>query len=671
MSAIFLKELRENAKWALVIFALMLFRVYLELRDPSANLLFHMQQWTVWVTPLAGLLMGVVQSLFETRPDNWAFVVHRPVPRLHIFLAKCAAGLLLLYTALAVPLLLAAAWAARPGHVAMPFQGRMVLPTLADVLAAGAFYFAGMVVTLRRVRWYGTRLLPLGFAIACGSIVYYLTPTFWQAVLIVGIGMTVGALAAWGVFAHHGAPDGGAPVTRLALGTMIYPGAVGVGFVVVGLSQTFTEGAREWRFYQIDQSGNALVVAQRVEGAERSWAVTDPAGRPLPQYAGVDLDDPANNNLFVRFNAQLLDERAVPWPYTILYIAKGFRSPTPGVVPLRAVAPAGVRLKFASLYDVPERVIDLYDPVTCLPIGTVGPGGFAPSHEAPAGRFPGRPLNLSFQGNSHVLAFDSAVYWIEMDHRRVRPVFTPAAGEPVYSAAEVGPASDPRVIVATPGRVHLLRPDGQVVYSTPMALDPAKRVLAAALLNDGHLLLRTYRVPGRGSEDEPERLFEYAADGTLVRQTELPRLVVFTGPKRVETAMFGALFPVAGRLLIPLWILDDVMDLRIGELPRLFHSFMIGSAIVCVVLALLIARRCGLGVGKTIGWAVAGALLGPAGVVVMLGLIEWPPRERCAACGSMRLVGRRECTRCAAPLPPTALDGREIFEPTFAGAVCG
>jgi hypothetical protein len=665
MNTVFLKELRENAKWALVIFVAALAKVYLQVRDAPPNLMFSMQQWTIWVAPIAGLLMGVVQSLFETRPDNWAFVVHRPVPRGQIFVAKCAAGLLLLYAALAVPMLLGAAWAARPGNLPMPFQGRMVLPVLTDAFAAGVYYFTGMVVTLRRARWYGTRLLPLGFAVAFGSVVYYLTPQFWQAVLIVLAGMSVAALAAWGAFAENGAPAGGASrPTRAALGTMVYPGAVAVGFFVVGLSQTFDSGPREWRYYQFDQSGNAVIVHQRLDRDERSWAVTDAAGRPLSQYAGVDFDDPANANVFLRFNTQLVDERSVPWPLTMLYIAKGFRSPTPGVVPLRAVAPPGVRLRSTALYNVPERVIDLYDPVTRVPIGTVGPGGFAPRHDPPAGRFPGRPLNLSFLTNMHVLAFDSAVYWIELDQRRVRQVFAPEAGEPVYSAAEVGPATGPLVVVATPARVHVLRPDGQALFSAPMALDPAKRVFSAGLLNNGHLMFRTFRVPGQGAE--PERLFEYAPDGTLVRETQLPRVVNYHGTKRVETAMFAMLMPVAGRATIPLWILDDVLDLRIGEFPRMFHGFMFGSAVVSALLALLIARRCGLGTGKTIAWTAAAGLLGPAGVGVMLGVTEWPPRERCAACGSKRLVGRRLCTRCAAPLPPPPLDGREIFEPAGA-----
>src|SRR5687767_15368953 len=94
MTAVFLKELRENLKWAAVICGVLSLLVYNKMRGGDPLLMFSLPlSSTIFFAPLAGLLMGVVQTLFETRPDNWAFVVNRPVPRLAIFAAKCAAGL--------------------------------------------------------------------------------------------------------------------------------------------------------------------------------------------------------------------------------------------------------------------------------------------------------------------------------------------------------------------------------------------------------------------------------------------------------------------------------------------------------------------------------------------------------------------------------------------------
>jgi hypothetical protein len=662
MIGIFLKELRENLKWAALIFGVLLVMIWHEIRDPEPLLLFHLaNNYTLFVAPLAGLLMGVVQALFETRPDNWAFVVHRPTGRLAIFIAKCAAGLLLLYVALALPCLIAASWAARPGNLAMPFQGRMVLSILADVLGAGCWYFVGMVLTLRRARWLGTRLLPLGLALAATTLVTVLVGEFWQAALILLAVQCVGAVAAWGVFASNGAADG-SPITRVALGTMIFPGALAVGFVLFGISQAFVSGSR-WQYYQVDRDGSVVRVTQTIEHGERNWTITDIGGQPLPKYDGVDLDDPANANLFVRFNAALVDERTVSWPLTVEFLNKSFRSPMPGVVLLRAVAPPGVRLRSLAFYDVPRRVIDLYDPLTHMPIGIVGPAGFSPQGAAPSQRFPGKPLNLFSQGGRHVLAFDSIVYWIELDQRRVRPVFTPAGNDPIFSAVEIGPTANPTIVLATRHSLHVVRPSGEKMFSAPLQLDPDVYYFQAALLPaTSHVVLQGFPMPGH--ENLGRVVIEFSTDGKLVRRTDPPRLPELRGPKLHETAMFGAIFPLGARALIPTWVLDDVLDLRSVAFPRVFEGFMIASAICCAGLSLLIARRCRFGVAKAAGWAVASLLLGPAGLVVMLGINEWPALESCAACGKRRLASRHHCTACSAAPSPPAFDGREIFEPT-------
>src|SRR4051794_28871724 len=144
MKTVFQRELRENLKWAGVIFAVLMFVVYRHIRTPMPSMLFEISKsFLVFFGPLGGLVMGVMQSVFETKPDNWAFVVHRPVPRMQIFVAKCAAGLLLVYVALLAPCLLMAAWMAKPGNVAVPFQWRMLGSVAIDVLSAGCFYFAG------------------------------------------------------------------------------------------------------------------------------------------------------------------------------------------------------------------------------------------------------------------------------------------------------------------------------------------------------------------------------------------------------------------------------------------------------------------------------------------------------------------------------------------------
>ena len=659
MITVFLKELRENLKWAAVIFGVLLVFVVHEIRDTGPGFLFDFpNQHTVFLTPLAGLLLGIVQMLFETKPDNWSFVVHRPVSRRQIFIAKCAAGLLLLYVSLLLPCIVAWVWAARPRNLALPFQSRMILPMLADVLNGGCYYFVGMLVTLRRARWFGSRLLPLGMALASSFAITMLVEQFWQVLLIILIIETIGATAAWGIFAANGEEPKSMPA-RLALGAMIYPGALGVIIGVIGFSQAFTSGTR-WQYYQIDRSGDVVLITQTIDRGERGWSFTDPAGNPLPQYAGLDLDDPANANRFVKFNAHLIDRQSIPWPLKVEFAAMAYRSPTPGMAPLRDIAPPGIKVPFSAIYNVQQRLIDLYDPVSHAQIGIVGPAGFNADPSAPAQQFPGTPINLFVRG-THTLAFESQVYWLQLDRRRVQPIFTATSDDPVFSAAEVGPPDNPKALVATRHQLHLLRPDGTEIFAAPMAYDPPRYYFDAAILPNGHLILEAFPVPG--APPEGRRVMEYDQAGALVRTTQPPLLRDFRSPKKYETMMFGSVFPVLARPAVASWILDELIDIRSEDFAHLFEAFMWGSAILCAALSLLIGRRCGLGMSRTIGWSIANLLLGPAGVAVMLSVNDWPARETCAACGQKRIAARRLCSSCGAPQSAAELDGREIFEP--------
>ena len=663
MISVFLRELRENLKWGLVIFGVAMVIVVHDLRNAEPLVLFRFLEF-LWLAPLAGLVMGAVQTLFETKPDNWGFAVHRPVARAAVFIGKCAAGLLLLYAALIVPCLIAAAWAAQPGHVPIPFQSRMICPMLADAFNAGCYYFTGMVLMLRKARWFGTRLLPVGLALLSSAATVMFIGPFWVAIAFIALVQVIGALAAWGAFATNGAADG--PVaTRFALGTMILPGAIGVGMALFGASQAFLPGSR-WQYYEVDRAGDVVRVTQTIEHGDRRWAITDAAGNPLPKYDGLDLDDAASREAFVKLNAQLVYASSIPWPLNVLYTNQGFRSPTPGLVPLRSTTASRTRLRVAAIYDVQQRLIELFDPVTRMQIGTVGPAGFQPRGNSNQ-EFSGNPVNLFLFGSSRVLPFDSTVYLMELDHRRVRPIFTAKSDDPVFSAAVLGPAADSMILVATRQQLHVIAPDGMERFAAPWAVDPGTHHFSAAILPaNGHLALDASSVPGVTPADNA--IFEYSTDGALVRKTIPPPLRDPRSPKRIETMMFGAVCPIAFRAICPAWILDDVLDVRAQEFAGAFAAMMWVAAGICAALTLLIGRRCGFGWGKTIGWSAANLLLGAAGVVAMLGVNEWPPRETCGRCGRRRPVDRRDCPHCRVALPPAPRDGWEIFEPADAFA---
>jgi hypothetical protein len=662
MMTLFLKELRENLKWAGVIFGVIGVMIYWNIRRASPILLQVQlpQPTTTLFGAMAGLLMGFVQTLFETRPDNWAFVVHRPVSRWAIFAAKCAAGLLLLYAALGLPCALAGIWAARPGNLPTPFQPRMMLPMLADILTAGCYYFIAMILTLRKARWFGTRLLPIGLGLACTFVANF-SESFWMAALFIFAAQAIAALGAWEAFNTGGAAeDRGLP--KFALGAAIYCGALGIGVLFVPALSAF-QTTSTWRHYTVDRQGKVLIVTKTRSAEELVSVTTDPAGRVLPEYEGVDADDPANASRFITSVKGLSDDRLVPRPQSL--DLRGFRSPLPGVIPLRTVAPPNVRLHWVCLFNVPRRIIELYDPTSRSMVGTVGPAGFAPGQSQPRELFPARSFNPAAQNGTHTLAFEQAVYWMELDQRRVRRIYTASADDPVISATELPPAAEATVLVLTHRQIHVLRPSGKARFSVPLTADPASHWFAVAMIPaNQHLLVWAGSLLPEADPAFHQETSEYNSGGKLVRRESIPALAPVDTPLVLRrTALFGAIYPLAALPGFSAPIADFIFDTDTQRHGRLFHGFLFASSVLCALATYLLGRRYALSQRKHWAWVTANLLLGPAGIIVLLGLNECPAREICAACGRRRPAARRHCPACRFTAPASGFDGREIFEP--------
>lgn len=657
--AIFLKELRENAKWAALIFGAFLVVVYFQVRAAPAYLMLALAEPPQPVfAPLAGLLMGLMQSVFETRPDNWAFVVHRPIPLRRIFIAKCTAGLLLLYVALELPFLLAALWAAQGGHLAAPFQTRMILPTLAISLNAGVYYFVAIVLTLRRARWFGTRVLPLGLAIASSILIAFATE-FWQAMLFILAAHVLGAMAAWIAFSTAGATDRrGAPA--FALGTAIYTGAIGLGCGLVASLGIFQNVAR-WSQYRMARDGQMVRVTTTLEHGDRNCVITDPLGRVLPEYEGVDPTDPASANRFLTFDS-LIDTRNQPWPASGV-MHGSYSNSVPGFGRLTAVAKPGVRMRALCYYNMHRRIIEMYDITTRVLIGTVGPAGFAPPGVAPSALFPAEdPLNLRISGG-HTLAFPTIVYWLELDQRRVRPVFTTAADDPVSCARDLPPQTNPSIAIATRSNIHVLNISGEPLTTIPLDYDLTQASVGVVLLPSNHHVMVWAGQILPSADEPPSELSEYAANGTLVRRQLLPPLEEGGSARLPRTAAFGFVYPPGALPVYRSWLLDFMFDLDTQRHATLFRGCLLAAGLLAALVTFGLSRRYGLSTGKSIAWSLGNLLLGPAGIAVFVGLNELPAGERCPACGDRRLSTKLHCPHCGAALPPPAQDGREIFEP--------
>ena len=142
MRAIVFKELRENLRWTLLLMlglaAALAFGVHSDGKTSGVSLISTLTAIVTAVAfPVVGLTLGLVQVLQDRRRGRWGFVVHRPLSRSMIFAAKVVAGIVLYTVAGGVPLMVTIAWVATPGHVSGPFDWRMALPPLADLLCGG------------------------------------------------------------------------------------------------------------------------------------------------------------------------------------------------------------------------------------------------------------------------------------------------------------------------------------------------------------------------------------------------------------------------------------------------------------------------------------------------------------------------------------------------------
>ena len=93
-----------------------------------------------------------------------------------------------------------------------------------------------------------------------------------------------------------------------------------------------------------------------------------------------------------------------------------------------------------------------------------------------------------------------------------------------------------------------------------------------------------------------------------------------------------------------------------------FTTLMLLSAVVCAIASLVLARRYAFSLAHCVGWSLCGFLFGPAGLLLMLALHEWPALVTCHHCRKTRVVTRDTCEHCGAAHALPAPDGTEIFE---------
>jgi hypothetical protein len=691
------KEFRANARWAVLAMLLLgagmvygvrqivLSPAYVSTNDGLSLTDSDFAPITVFGSGLAAIFLGTMQTLPERRPDAWAFLVHRPVSRSWLFATKAMSGLALYLAAALLPLLGAAIWVAVPGHLPIPFDWRLALPRLADILAGISYYFAGMLIGVRSARWYGSRLLVLGTPVLT-SLFVILSSEFWQALLWISLGSAITATAAWGSFVTVASPRRQPRVARLALGFSIYCGIYVVGVIVYWIAEIvlFTDHTDVISAYYILPNGDVIrgdIIRGTMEDEQLS--ISDPAGKPIDKYKGAT---------YQTFNAlrgnvpevSISLNRQEPWPAAP---TQSYRGST------RCFSlvynPGGGYGDEIWYYVYPDRELTGYAVKSASRIGVIGPNGFAAGQGGPGHRFEAQTILSSSNWNWSVLGLvvsPSTAYDPLVEERRVQAVFQAPGGQVlqdaaitslIYQASNGQP--DRRFIAAATDKAIYISPiamavgtgsgrgSAGAVLSVPFAHDPKRydRASISAIADGGYVIRYSPSASTLGKEPgSPDYAQRISAAGQPTTELELPQIQIMGRENPLLTLLvFGA--PPAGLLASLTWYQvthpSSVRESISAPWSQLFISILyVISIVVYACIAYRLTRRYAFTRAGRIRGTIAVSLLGPAALLTLFATHSWPARERCPSCGRKRVVTQATCEHCKAGFPPPAADGTEI-----------
>ncbi len=678
LKAMFWKECRENARWAvLALLALSLglayawFHLYQQSSFPSLGQIWSGENLVLTITtPLIGLALGLLQILPELRRDQWAFLVHRPASRTTLFFGKVLPGVCLYLLATILPLLGLAAWAASPSHVPAPFDFRFTLAGWAAILSGLPFYFAGLLVALRPARWYGSRTLPLLTALLAPFAAYW-QEEFWQVALSCALVTASLLLAAWGSFLTSGQYGGQPRPARFGLGLTLF---AGIAVAVIGLTvfcnlmsqSLFSHGRMRAPITVYGMNSHGRIIRTTYYNADGSVRYADQNGKPLPPAILADFYGGADPLIFVQVASPFAQagERE-----------KRYNMPQRYVAPLQTFLYHFEDTAWFYLYDQAQAVG--YSLRTHRVVGYLGPRGFADTSND-AGRFP-EPLLGSIHRNNTagLLLFERSAYGFSMGTQTVRKVWaSPGSasldGSCYLTAPDDAKSSSEAIILAAGHRFHVLSGAGQPLFTTPYAPDAASRpFITVSTVPRLARFFFWYSADGLGNSRSASQVVTVSPRGRVLNTVTLPAL---QSPPLYQTpSAAGLLVPPAanaaglGAMLHDRWFGDTQQRKTRNPLAQdaglrglLLLSALMG--LVSAATAWLISRRLGDGRRGQIAWALGVFWLGGYGVLLLLALRAWPARVPCPHCGRQRVVDNETCEHCGAAFARPKRDGTEIFD---------
>lgn len=669
MKAMIWKEWRENFKWAVLGGVGLALATLYTLSQHNGSYIYEgtWQALTNLITigcPILATALGFLQIFPEQRRDQWAFLMHRPASRGTIFAGKVSAGLCLYLLAVVPTALGINIWAALPGHLGMPYEWRIGLQQVADVLTGVVFYFAAILTALRPARWYGSRALGLGAALLCATLVVAL-PEFWKALLTLLFFILILMVTAWGSFLTDGTYNLQPKVAKAGLGTTLFAGnivvtAAAFAFIAAVLS-AFTTQDWSYQSYRIDQQGRVL----RVTNARSIETATDLSGKPvkLPQNRNGYGTNPF---LDMQTLHGIGPHQSTTPPRGYRDLAHYFLTFTPNVE------------EVTWFYVYSQRRVLGYRHMDNKFVGYLGPDGFSPPDKSGSARF-ASPLYTDIWNNDDILRFSDAIYRVDVNAQRIILIAQGRPGEirsachlhsRDYNIASTHPDLDTVALVVN-HQIEVFSSTGELKFTTPLQFDapnyPSLQVTSAPESRHYFFMYSAhYRDNMNPSTRPPDYVGEVSSTGQVLRRYTLPPLLD-TNNRNIAWTDYTLALGVPPLLLagIALYnLIPSAEHLESGPLAwPLFIVVAVITALLCAAIAWRIGRRCGFNQRGQWAWNLGVFGLGAFGLLLLLAIKEWPARQTCPHCGQQRLVNHEHCEHCGAEFPQPAPDGTEIFEP--------
>jgi hypothetical protein len=690
------KEWRENLKWAavpsiLILGPMAVFGVPMLLESKYLA-------YVSLVAALSGALLGFLQVYSEAMGDKRSVLLHRPLSRSGIFLAKVIAGVGLYLLALLTPTAIAVVLAATPGHVAAPFEWGMAVPWLVDVFMGLVYYFAGMLVAQRQARWYASRCLPLAAGLFASILVWNVTE-LWHALMVLGLMSGVVALGAWGSIFGDGALGQQPRWARLGLTGTLLTGLVAIGFGAKVMIAREVLPLYDYFPFEMGRRGDILVVQKENDSPDgRIQSITDLSGQVPLDLEGERLDNFAFIKVITRAAMAGIRPKTISYRSRSRYLLE-FKNKT---------KPSKEDWWFAPTQG---RFVG-YDKDTKRLIGSFGPDGFADPDQSGGEKFLGDVCSIALHPEPWVrypIAFPYGVYTVDFRTGKVQKLFSPPYGDKAVWASE---REDERekwfhIFVGTEKTLHVFDQSGAQVFTAllPAGLKSYRQMLVGRFDNPRRYWLwhvAKWQIPVsiQDTMDEVQLVtYDHAGNEILPRKTVPPRpgavrdgvrptayhafsglvtppveLIGLVGAKahldsaaqaedREEISRSLQFFTDTTQLYIP----GITWDLRARPgLGLSFAGLMLLASVCSCISCFVLIQRSAFSAAQRLEWAACGLLFGPYGLLLMVVLLDRPASVPCPSCRKSRVVTRERCEHCGAAHAVPRADGTEILEPVKA-----